>query len=147
MPRWNFLSVAHRFMAKVRILDNGCWEWTGATKGKGYAQFWDGHNRIGAYRFTYELYKGVIPDGLEIDHLCHNRCCVNPEHLEAVTHKENLMRSVVSLTHCPQGHNYSAENTYIKYGGRNCRICARNSSARWRQRQADRNTIKNREVV
>lgn len=88
-----------------------------------------------AHRLSYELHKGEIPEGLEIDHLCRNRWCVNPDHLEAVTRRENIMRGDgpkklgelnSKKTHCKHGHPFDKENTrYRPTGGRSCRICNR----------------------
>lgn len=120
---------------------NGCWPWQGRLYG-GY-----GHIRLGgaeggatnAHRAMYELLVGPIPDGLQLDHLCRNRKCVNPEHLEPVTCKENLRRGDTwqarnaAKTHCPAGHAYDAANTYIDgKGGRCCRACGRDKMRRRR---------------
>src|SRR5699024_1617461 len=84
-----------------------------------------------AHRVSYETFAGPIPEGLDLDHLCRNRSCVNPEHLEPVTRSENLRRSPLMArgqdkTHCPHGHEYSPENTRItKAGARACRTCER----------------------
>jgi len=112
---------------------SGCWLWAGATAGKNYGQITHDGKRQYAHRVVYELVVRSIPEGLEIDHLCKVTCCVNPNHLEPVTHKENLRRSdavlktklwAASITVCPSGHEYTKENTAIYNGKRHCRLCA-----------------------
>lgn len=109
-----------------------CWEWTASRNEWGYGQFAAtfGHSG-GAHIYSYQLHHGSYPAGLEIDHLCKNRACVRPDHLEAVTPRVNTLRSnaVSALnarkTHCPKGHPYDEENTRIgNNGGRYCRACA-----------------------
>lgn len=80
---------------------------------------------IAAHRFAYELANGPIPDGLEIDHLCRNRKCVNPAHLQAVSHRENMLRA--AKTHCLNGHPLTGPNVYLRPDGRGreCRECRR----------------------
>lgn len=80
-----------------------------------------------AHRWSYEFHVGPIPEGLDLDHLCRNRGCVNPDHLEPVTREENIRRAFATVTHCPSGHPYSDENTYVRPGTvhRKCRACAR----------------------
>jgi len=85
---------------------NLCWVWTGALSSDGYGIFRMGDKLYRAHRASYILHKGEIPDGLHIDHLCRNKVCVNPEHLEAVTQKVNNARAAAAKTHCPRGHNY-----------------------------------------
>lgn len=108
----------------------GCWMWMGAIH-------WTGYGVSGsklAHRASYESEFGAIPDGKQIDHLCRNRWCVNPHHLEAVTQRENIMRGEgltaknAKKTHCPMGHEYTAENTLHSVGRdgytrRRCRSC------------------------
>ena len=90
-----------------------------------------------AHRVAYEQAKGPIPKGLEIDHLCRNRACVQPEHLEAVTHQENMRRAALLKTTCPQNHVYDEANTYIDYrGNRRCRQCLAAYARKYRKRQA-----------
>lgn len=121
-------SVQARFWAKVdlRELEPGsCWEWTGGNSGNGYGRFWLEGRSQQAHRVAYELTVAPIPAGLQLDHLCRNRLCVNPGHLEAVTLAENTRRRP-RPTKCPQGHPYTPESTYLcPRGWRQCRICRR----------------------
>ncbi len=126
--------------------NTGCWLWTGRINHLGYAQLSmydrDAYRQRGrasvsvaAHRFAYELLVGPIPEGLEIDHLCRVRCCVNPLHLEPVSHGENIRRGIAGIvngarerakTHCPHGHEYTPDNTYITpRGSRRCLTCSR----------------------
>lgn len=127
-----------RFWAKVDVRgEDDCWLWTAALATGGYGLYGVDQRMKLCHRFAYELLVGPIPDGLQIDHLCRNRRCVNPSHLEPVTCRENVLRGMsraavnARKTHCPQGHAYDDDNTYITpVGGRNCRACkrARNKS-------------------
>lgn len=121
-----------RFAARWS-LDGECWRWTGARHPAGYGTFGD-HL---AHRRSYELHVGPIPAGLTLDHLCRNRWCVNPAHLEAVPLVENVMRGEspparnARKTHCPQGHPYDEANTYwTSNGWRICRACNRERGRR-----------------
>lgn len=122
-----------RFWNKVALPnEQGCMEWMAALNKSGYGAFGVGprgaHKTHKAHRVSYELLVGPIPDGLVIDHLCRNRKCVVPDHLEPVTSGENTRRGEPAhRTHCTKGHEYTPENT-LKYasnnGWRQCRTCA-----------------------
>jgi len=124
-----------RFMSKV-ARDGDCWVWTAGDNGKGYGRFYSGKGMVIAHRWIYEQTRGKVPSGLELDHLCRNRICVRPEHLEAVTHSENMLRvDRTNITSCPSGHPY-AERGGIHHGRRYCKECQRLSSARRRAANA-----------
>lgn len=120
-----------RFWAKVSKTD-GCWEWHAAMT-KGYGSFGVGGGRqMLAHRYAYELLVGPIPEGLVLDHLCSNRRCVNPAHLEVVTLGENTRRALLLKGQCTKGHKLTAENTYTPPNGNpQCRICRRDGFNRW----------------
>jgi HNH endonuclease len=120
-----------RFFLHVRI-EGTCCVWTGAKTPSGYGVFTLNGKYCRAHRASYTLFRGRIPTGLTIDHLCRNKPCVKPSHLEAVSMKVNVLRGVNPAalnsrkTHCPQGHSYDDENTYRwKDGSRHCRACSR----------------------
>lgn len=129
-----------RFWSKVERVGE-CWEWQGATTGNGYGSYLDNGKRVGAHRFSYDLANGLIPPGLQIDHLCRNRVCVNPDHLEAVTQRVNLHRGDTvaahnaTKTHCKQGHAFTEANTRIgRQGERVCRECNVLAQHRYKER-------------
>lgn len=110
-----------------------CWIWQRSRDVAGYGRLWRlGHSL--AHRWSYEQHVGPIPEGLELDHLCRVPACVNPGHLEPVSHAENMARSAPAVkTHCVNGHAYDEANTYARPSGqRDCRACIRERAAKYR---------------
>lgn len=128
------------------IQENGCWDWVGAVSTNGYGSWRTSGRSQPAHRAMYERHKGPIPDGLQIDHLCRNRKCVNPDHMEPVTLIENVLRGVGfsgrnrRKTHCRRGHEYTPENTHATvtkrgWNLRACRACWRDDRrGKWQER-------------
>lgn len=140
--------AVERFNSHTKPLENGCIVWTAYRGENGYGRFYYEGKGALAHRWSYEHFVGPIPDGLVIDHLCRNHACVNPDHLEPVTTSENVLRGVApvrtadyfrTITHCVNGHPYTAENTYIGNHGRECLICKKD--------RAHADYIRNRERV
>jgi hypothetical protein len=133
--------IKDRILASVAVDgESGCWLWQGALRPDGYVQMRAGSpsRLVYAHRASYEEFVGPIPEGLTLDHLCRMRHCVNPEHLEAVTHRENCLRgtgvSAVAATRttCPRGHAYDAVGAK---GERSCSTCSRAHKRAYKQRR------------
>lgn len=119
------MQAKEKFWDRIKTEDTH-WLWLGGTQ-NGYGYLWNGNKRVYAHRYSYELHKGEIPEGLQIDHLCKVRNCVNPYHLEAVTSQENMRRSNAGLynrlkTHCNEGHVLTGKS---RNGKRYCIDCSR----------------------
>lgn len=136
-------GLDQRFLDKIEVnAKTECWEWTACKNTKGYGSFGVSKKTVLAHRYAYEHIVGPIPNGLELDHHRLNpgegsarcsRSCVNPGHLEAVTHSENVKRGRSGeyqriKTHCSKGHEFTEDNTYLRpTGGRQCMECQRQS--------------------
>jgi hypothetical protein len=139
-----FTAEEARFWSKVEPT-GFCWNWTKHVDEDGYGYFRKGGKAVRVHRWSYENLVGPIPDGLVLDHLCRNRRCVNPDHLEPVTRRENTLRGYtlaaaqVKRTHCPNNHEYTPANT-IKNGDgkRRCRTCKNIQRRAWRAAKAGR---------
>lgn len=142
----NDTPMLEKLLAKSRVDEHGCWIWIAGFNRLGYGQVHDSDRNLDllAHRASYTLFRGQIPDGLALDHLCRQPRCINPEHLEPVTHRENMAR-VKAANHdakseCPSGHPYSFANTWMSSEGyRKCRTCCR---LRRREAVAKKRTIR-----
>jgi len=132
------MNRADRLLQRTRR-DGTCWVWTGTLDRDGYGKVKESGRSFAAHRAVYEALVGPIPDGLQLDHLCRNRSCVNPSHLDPVTHAENCRRAAAARTHCKHGHVFDESNTYIYErdgkARRLCRACNRGHVAARRARQ------------
>jgi hypothetical protein len=141
MPR--VVPVRERILRSIRIDENGCWIWEKYCDRDGYGRIGvkvDGRTQtIGAHRVAFMEWRGEIPEGLEPDHVCEVRPCVNPDHLELKTHRENVQRSVPNRRpeegKCRRGHLLDEPNTFHRPGRPDlalCRTCRREDNAKWR---------------
>jgi hypothetical protein len=137
-------SLEARFFAKLAAGPGDCWTWTAYRTAMGYGRFNAGRGQVLAHRWSYEFFQAQIPEGLELDHLCRNRACVNPEHLDPVPHAVNVRRGQAAAalnarkTHCYAGHPFTPANTRIEGGGRRrCETCRKARVARHSKRAAN----------
>lgn len=139
-PTWALSPSDWGARVATRLELGDCWVWTGAKSSAGYGQVRIDGKLHYTHRLTWESLVGSIPDGKEIDHLCRNRACCNPDHLEPVDRRTNIRRGYTHAprprpksTHCAAGHALEGDNLYVMPSGRrNCRICRVNRKRRWR---------------
>jgi hypothetical protein len=138
-------NILERFERYVMPEPNsGCWFWMGGLSAGGYGQitFSNPKTTKKAHRVAWELHRGPVPAGLELDHLCRMRSCVTPDHLEPVTRRENTLRGegVTSQnahkTHCVNGHPLSGRNLLVKSGWRTCRACQAKAALAFKHRHS-----------
>lgn len=135
-------TLHDRFLARYRVQEDGCWVWTGSMNGHGYGTLYlggRGPRTIGAHKYAFLALRGPYDLTLDLDHLCRNRACVNPDHLEPVTRQVNLNRSPIgnlAKTHCPHGHEYAGDNLIRdSRGSRFCRTCMNERSRAYKARK------------
>lgn len=152
-------TAEQRFWSQVRKTKK-CWNWCGSKMGLGYGRIFVKGKSIVAHRFSYMLLKGSIRKGLELDHLCRNKKCVNPSHLEAVSHKENCLRGRsftafhAAKKYCKRGHKFNSKNTRMIVHknrlspARNCKLCAKITNKRWRDKNPEKiRGIRNKQAL
>lgn len=141
-------AVVRKIAERVTVDGYECWIWQGNKLPKGYGVISFGGSTAYTHRLMYEGEHGPIPAGMQIDHLCRQPSCCNPAHLEVVTPQENTLRGNSprlarerggKKTHCPRGHAYTDENTYVSAkGGKSCRICRSLKHAEWAEKRRQR---------
>ena len=131
----NNIEIKKRLLLKVEVDTSGCWLWTGGKLKGGYGHISVNAKGFQTHRLSYELFKGPISEGMCVCHSCDKPACINPDHLWVGTHQENMIDKVIkrrdghsTKTHCPKGHEYSKENTYIYNNGRRCKKCTKDKA-------------------
>lgn len=140
------MNYIEKFNNSWELNDNGCWIWQPPPHKSGYGRIGTPDGTKYAHIFSYVTFVGPVPPGAELDHRCRVHACVNYEHLEAVTHRENMLRGDTvaarnaAKTHCPRNHAYTGDNLVIDGGGRRCRTCKneRQNERRWAKRATTR---------
>lgn len=141
-------EIQFRIKSRVSVGSKGCWNWNGYIDRDGYGRFSVNGKQDTVHRISFAAFGGIIPQGLQLDHLCRNRRCCNPKHLEPVTKKENTLRgtsfSAVNArkTHCDHGHAFDDRNTY-RHGGRRrqCRKCNARAVQRYNMRSIQNTSL------
>ena len=123
-----------KLLPKIKIAPDGCWNWQGTLEENNYGRVWFRGKTIAAHRAVWIASGHELADDLELDHLCRNHSCVNPAHLEPITHDENIRRKALAQTHCKHGHPLSGENLIVTNRQRQCRECRRRWSREREQR-------------
>lgn len=140
------IPPSERFHGRYIVSENTCWEWQGSRSPEGYGRIGTPIGPVYAHRVSYEIHHGPIPEGRVVDHICNNRCCVNPAHLQAITHRQNVLRGeapnvLIHWTgHCSNGHDLSdPRHAYRRpdNGAVVCRTCnrERGRARYWAQRK------------
>jgi hypothetical protein len=135
-------TLEERLFSRCKENEAGCWIWTGAKAGTGYGHIVVKGRGRPAHRVMYEFLIADVPEGLDLDHLCRTRDCVNPWHLEPVTRRVNIIRGEKPAmnsgkTHCPRGHAYDESNTIVYRGSRFCLACKRERGREYQRRKRE----------
>jgi hypothetical protein len=147
-------GILKKFESKYVITAAGCWEWQGKLSKFGYGNFYIRGKTFRAHRYSYSAFVEPVPSDLVVDHLCKNKCCVNPSHLESVTQYENIIRGnsvvvqYIGTDKCINGHVYTPDNTAMrkdtKFNVRKCLTCRRDYSREYQRRHAESRKAKRR---
>lgn len=138
------------FLARVRVLENGCWRLSGSKLPRSYSPYRIGGIQFNAHRVSFEIFKGPLVNGLVVDHVCMNRYCLNPDHLRQVTQRDNLAENTRServnrireLNECKVGHVFSADNTiWFKRKDKKYRLCRECNRNRCKEKKLRRKAL------